>query len=207
MFLNIDGQKLSAEPGANVLETALANDIYIPHLCHDAELRPYGGCRLCLVVVVGARGFQAACTTIVAEGMVITTNNAELERVRRDTLELLLAEHPLDCLVCVRNQHCELQKAVAYIGGATRNLRRTNLNEHSVELMPSFSLTREYCVLCQKCVRACDEIARKKLLTVVDRGAKSHVATFAGQTKMMDACAHCLECVKRCPTAALQLRS
>jgi len=202
--LSIDGCEVKAQPGASVLETALSHDIYIPHLCHDLELKPHGGCRLCLVAIQGMRGFPTACTTQVAEGMVVATMGVELERVRRDTLELLLTEHPLDCLSCVKNQNCDLQKVAAYIGGVTRVLRRKQVSGRGIELTPCFGLDREYCVLCQKCVRTCDEIAQKHLLTVVNRGADSRVATFASQEQMAATCADCKECVKRCPTAALR---
>ncbi|MCL2149695.1 MAG: 2Fe-2S iron-sulfur cluster-binding protein [Dehalococcoidia bacterium] len=202
--LCIDGREIEAAAGASLLETALEHGIYIPHLCHDPDLKPHGGCRLCLVAVRGARGFPAACTTQVADGMVVTTTGAELDQVRRDMLEILLTEHPLDCLSCAKNQHCALQTAAAYIGDVRRNLRRTGTPGQGAEFTPCFVLGRDYCILCQKCVRACDEIAHKKLLTVVGRGGLSRVAIFASQAELVAACSDCLECVKRCPTAALR---
>lgn len=202
--LNIDGRELRANAGTNILETALAHGLYLPHLCHDPELKPHGGCRLCLVAVRGARGFLPACTTQVAEGMVVTTSGAALDKVRRDILELILTEHPLDCLSCVKNQHCALQRAAAYIGGMGRILRHTRRSSWEAELTPYFSLEYDYCVHCQKCVRTCAEIAQKHLLTVVNRGAESRIATFESKEQMTVACADCLACVKRCPTAALR---
>jgi len=202
--LNIDGRELEAHQGASVLETALAHGIYIPHLCHDPELKPHGGCRLCLVAVRGAKGFPAACTTQIADGMVVVTAGEELERVRRDVLELLLTEHPMDCLSCAKNQHCALQKAAAHIGGVARTLRRTQVAGRGVELTPCFNLDRDYCILCQKCVRACDEIAHKRLLVVANRGATSQITTFMSVEQMTATCENCRECLKRCPTAALR---
>jgi len=202
--ISIDGRELQANPGANVLETALAHGIYIPHLCNDPELKPQGCCRLCLVSVRGARGFPAACTAQVTDGMVVITAGAELEQVRRDALELLLAEHPMDCLCCMKNQRCDLQAAAAHIGGLERTLRRVWTSGRGIEHTPCFRLERDYCVLCQKCVRTCDEIAEKHLLAVVNRGAHSQIATFENRELMAAACASCQECVKRCPTAALQ---
>jgi len=202
--LSIDGKVYEARPGASVLETALSHGIYIPHLCHDPGLKPHGGCRLCLVAIRGARGFPAACTTQVTEGMVVITAGGALDLVRRDTLELLLTEHPLDCLSCAKNQGCELQRAAAFIGGATRALRPIRAPGRGVEGFPHFNLERDYCILCQKCVRTCDEIAHKNLLTVVNRGAESRVDTYASWEQMTESCANCLECVKRCPTAALR---
>lgn len=202
--LSIDGRELNANPGDSVLDVALSHDIYIPHLCHDPVLKPHGGCRLCLVSIQGAKGFRASCITQVADGMAVTTSGVELELLRRDMLELILAEHPLDCLSCVKNQRCDLQKVAAYIGGATRSLRRTRTSASGKKITPCFSMERDYCILCQKCVRTCDELVQKRLLTVVNRGAESAVSTFANQAQITDTCASCLECVKRCPTAALR---
>ncbi len=202
--INIDGREFQVNSGTSVLETALSHGIYIPHLCYDAALKAHGCCRLCLVSVRGARGFPAACTTQVTDGMVVATVGAELEQVRRDALELLLTEHPMDCLCCVKNQHCDLQVAAAHIGGVERTLRRTWTSSRGIELTPCFSLERDYCVLCQKCVRTCDEIVKKHLLAVVNRGALSQITTFESRELMAAACASCLECVKKCPTAALR---
>ena len=202
--LLLDGHEIKAHAGESVLEAALAHGIYIPHLCHDQDLKPHGACRLRIVEIKGMKGFPAACATEAAEGMVVNTSSAGLDRVRRDTLELMLTEHPLDCLTCTANQRCELQKAVAHIGGLTRTLRRTGKSNQMEALTPFFGIDRDYCILCQKCVRACEEIARKNILTVIHRGAECRIASFAGEAEKNSACRDCLECVKKCPTAALK---
>jgi len=116
----IDGRQISAPAGATVLEAALAAGIYIPNLCYQSDLEPYGGCRMCIVEIAGMRGMPTACTVKVAEGMAVKTYGQELDKVRRDALQLLLANHPSDCLACVKNQRCELQKVAAYMGVAER---------------------------------------------------------------------------------------
>ena len=202
--LTIDGHHISARPGTSVLEAALLHGVYIPHLCYDKDLKPHGGCRLCIVEIKGMKGLPAACATAVAESMSVTTFSPAVNLVRRDTLELLLAEHPLDCLTCIKNQQCELQKVVAQVAGLERTLRRTGKPEDIDDLTPYFSYDRSYCILCQKCVRACDEVVKKDIITIINRGSESRVATFAGEAEKALACPDCLECVKRCPTAALR---
>ena len=202
----IDGHSIGARPDTSLLEAALLHGIYIPHLCYDKDLKPHGGCRLCIVEVKGMKGLPAACTTAVAQGMSVTTSSAAVTRVRRDTLELLLAEHPLDCLTCVKNQQCELQRVVAHVGGLERTLRRTGGASRIDDMTPYFNYDRDYCILCQKCVRACDEVVKKDIITIINRGSESRVATFSDREQTSAVCRDCLECVKRCPTAALRLK-
>jgi formate dehydrogenase alpha subunit len=204
MQLTINGHGVTARPGMSVLEAALAADIYIPHLCHDPDLKPHAGCRLCLVEIQGMRGLPASCTTLAAEGMTVKTMSADLDQARHDTLELILAEHPQDCLTCIKNQKCELQRVVAHLGPATRQLRRVGQAEKIDETNPVFSIDHSYCILCQKCVRTCDEIAHAGILAVINRGPKSKIASFAGLAEMTAVCPSCGECVKRCPVAAIR---
>lgn len=205
--ISINGREITTHAGENILNAALKHGIYIPHLCDDIDLKPFGGCRLCIVEVKGMKGFPAACTTEVAEGMEVTTSSQDLDGVRRDTLELLLSEHPQDCLTCSASQSCELQRAAAYLGVMERSLRRTGGKVQIEELTPVFDIDRNYCILCQKCVRSCDEIAHKHILAVVDRGAQSRVVSFASETEKAASCPECLECLKHCPTAALKEKS
>jgi predicted molibdopterin-dependent oxidoreductase YjgC len=137
--------------------------------------------------------------------MAVTTSSETLSRVRRDTLELILAEHPLDCLSCPKNQKCQLQEAAAYIGGLERALRRTGAAEPPANLTPFFIWDKNYCILCQKCVRACHEIVRADIISIVNRGSRSRVACYASEAEAALACRDCLKCVARCPTAALRL--
>ena len=108
--LIIDGKNVEARSGMTVLEVAQEVGIYIPTLCFDPDLEPFGGCRLCVIEVEGMRGLPTACTTPVTDGMVVQTSTPEINQVRFNTVELILADHPIDCLTCVKNQKCELQE-------------------------------------------------------------------------------------------------
>ena len=199
----IDSRQISAAPGATVLEAALAAGIYIPNLCYHPDLEAYGGCRMCIVEIAGMRGMPTACTTRVTEGMTVKTYGADLDQTRRDTLQLLLANHPLDCLSCVKNQRCELQKAAAYVGMTERTMSRTLPNQEVDESNPFFKLDRNYCILCGRCTRTCNEITCVNAIEMMGRGDNTHVGLFGGQPLMDSICRSCGECVARCPVAAL----
>ncbi|HEX78548.1 MAG TPA: formate dehydrogenase subunit alpha [Dehalococcoidia bacterium] len=204
--LDIDGQEVCARSGMTVLEAALEAGIYIPTLCYDPDLEPHGGCRLCIVEIKGVSGMPTACTTKVADGMMVKTSTAAVNKVRLDIVELILADHPLDCLICIKNQQCELQKVVAYLGITKRRLDRT-ANERIIDdSNPFFTLDRNYCVLCQRCTRTCDEITCINAIEIINRGYESHVGTFGDKTLMESICQSCGECVMRCPVAALTIK-
>lgn len=114
--LTIDGKRISVKEGVTVLEAARQSGIYIPTLCYHPSLTPYGGCRLCIVEIENLRGFPTSCTTPVAEGMVVRTNTPQLQELRRNVFELILAEHPQQCLTCPKNLRCELQEVSSRIG-------------------------------------------------------------------------------------------
>ncbi len=201
--ITIDGRQVSAPVGETILEAALKAGIYIPNLCYDPDLKPYAGCRMCLVEIQGMRGLPTACTTVVAEGMVVNTYGAELDQVRRDTLQLLLANHPNDCLTCAKNQRCELQKVAAYMGVTERTLRRTSGEKAVDESNPFFKLDRNYCILCGRCTRTCDEITCVNAIEMVSRGDDTRISLFGDQTFMESICRSCGECMVRCPVGAL----
>ena len=123
--ITVDGRRVEAPEGATVLEAALDAGIHIPHLCYDPDLAPYGACRLCIVEIDGRPGFQTSCTTPAREGMVIQTETAPLLSARRMTAELLIADHPQDCLSCSSNGRCRLQEVAAYLGIDRVRPRRT----------------------------------------------------------------------------------
>jgi predicted molibdopterin-dependent oxidoreductase YjgC len=199
----IDGKELSAESGATVLESALAAGIYIPNLCYHPDLEPYGGCRMCIVEIDGMRGYPTACTTKVAEGMAVKTYGVDLDNVRRDALQLLLANHPLDCLSCAKNQRCELQKVAAYLGVTGRDMHPTNSPQEIDESNPFFKLDRNYCILCARCTRSCDEVTCVNAIELINRGDQTRVGLFGDKPFMNSICRSCGECVARCPVAAL----
>ena len=206
IILNIDGQKVCAKSGITVLEAALEAGIYIPTLCYDPDLEPHGGCRLCIVEIEGMPGMPTACTTPVANGMVVKTSAAAVNQVRLDIVELILADHPLDCLTCVKNQQCELQKVAAYLGITERRLNRTATERTIDDSNPFFTLDCNYCILCQRCTRTCDEITCVNAIEIINRGYESRVGTFGDKPLMESICQSCGECVARCPVAALAIK-
>ena len=201
--LTIDSRQVKARPGATVLEAALAAGIYIPNLCYHPDLKPYGGCRMCIVEISGMKGYPTACTTEVTGDMEVRTYSKELNQARNDTLQLLLANHPLDCLACVKNQRCELQKVVAYLGVTERTLSRTMPLQEVDESNPFFKLDRNYCILCARCTRTCDEITCVNAIEMVSRGDDMRIGLFENQKFMESICRSCGECVVRCPVGAL----
>ncbi len=186
-----------------VLEAARANGIYIPALCYDPDLEPHGGCRLCIVEIEGKRDMPTACTTPVCEGMVVKTSTSEVDKVRRNTLELILADHPKDCDDCTKNKRCELQDAAEYLGITEGHLPRTAVERPADDSNPFFRLDRNYCILCQRCTRTCDEITGVNAIEIINRGFDSQVSTFGDKPFMESICRSCGECVVRCPVAAL----
>jgi predicted molibdopterin-dependent oxidoreductase YjgC len=201
--ITIDGKTIETAQDTTVLEAALAAGIYIPNLCYHPDLENYGGCRMCLVEIEGMRGLPTACTTKVAEGMKVRTYGAELNQVRRDTLQLILANHPLDCLSCVKNQRCELQKVAAYLGVTERSMKRTLPVQEVDESNPFFKLDRNYCILCGRCTRTCAEITCVSAIEMIGRGDETHVGIFGDKAIMGSMCRSCGECVVRCPVGAL----
>lgn len=201
--LTINGQVVKARKGMTVLEAARAADIYIPTLCYDPDLESYGGCRLCVVEVENMRGLPTACTTPVTEGMIVHTETPAVNDVRRTVIDLLIADHPMDCLTCFKNQHCDLQKVAAYLGITERRLPRVDKTLPIDTSNPFFNLDRNYCILCGKCVRACDEITGVNAIEIVDRGYSSRVSPFNDKPLMESICRSCGECVVRCPVNAL----
>ena len=201
--LNINGREVKAKPGMTVLEAARENGIYIPALCYDPDLEPHGGCRLCIIDIEGMRGMPTACTTPVTDGMIIQTSTPEINQVRLNTIELILADHPTDCLTCAKNQRCELQEVAAYLGITERRLRPTATERPVDDSNPFFTLDRNYCILCQNCTRTCDEVTGVNAIEIINRGFDSRVSTFGDKPLMESICQSCGECVVRCPVAAL----
>jgi formate dehydrogenase alpha subunit len=231
IWLTINGQGVKAQQGMTVLEAALAAGIYIPTLCYDPDLEPYGGCRLCVVEIEGVRGLPTACTMPARDGMIVHTETEAVNKVRRIALELLMANHPSDCLVCNRrtetercrpydiclrsvaitdrcvtcpaNEQCELQKVVDYLGITELHLPRAIRSFTTDTSNPFFDLDRNRCILCARCVRACNEIAGVGAIDMAYRGYSMKVATFGDKPLMESICRSCGECVAHCPVGAL----
>lgn len=201
--LTINGQSVKVHQGATVLEAAQMAGIYIPTLCADPDLEPYGGCRLCVVEIEKMRGLPTACTTPATEGMVIHSETTDVNKVRRTTIDLLIADHPMDCLTCRKNQQCELQQVAAYLGITERRFPQADRVFPVDTSNPFFDLDRNYCILCAKCVRACNEVTGVGAIDLALRGYSARVSTFGDKPLIESICKSCGECMVRCPVAAL----
>ena len=206
VLLRIDGQRIETHRGNTVLEAAIRNGIYIPTLCYSPALRPFGACRLCIVEIEGMRGLPAACSTPVAEGMVVRTDSETLNRVRRQTLELVLSDHPLDCLACRQNGRCELQKVAAYLGARGEEFDRLGKSLPLDSSNPFYERDLEKCILCGRCVRVCDEVVNVNAIDFVYRGYSTKIGTLLDRPVASSRCVSCGECVSECPTGALTER-
>jgi formate dehydrogenase alpha subunit len=204
--LNIDGAEYRAEKGATILEVARANGIDIPTLCHDERLAPYGGCRLCLVEVEGARGLLPSCTTAAEDGMVVKTSTEQVESARRTSLELLISDHPMACTGCSKSGNCELQK-LAKRYGIEESQYKGEKHEYPVLTDNPFIL-RDYnkCVLCARCIRICREVQGVGVYDFVNRGFAAVPGTPYDRPMTETPCEFCGQCISTCPTGALTAR-
>lgn len=199
--LTIDGQDVIADRGMSILEAALQNNIYIPHLCYHPDLKPQGVCRLC-IVEVGDGQLVTSCRTPVEPGMVVTTNSNEINRARRPIIELLIADHHSTCRGCASTGKCELQRIMANLRIDRRRVRRLRLPKDGLPLdtsNPCFDYDVNKCVLCGICVQACKEIAGPGILHFINRGYDTRIS-FWGDTSQ---CESCGECIHRCPVGVL----
>lgn len=205
--LSIDGVSISVPEGSSVMRAAAEAGINIPRLCATDSLEAFGSCRLCLVEVNGRRGYPASCTTPVEEGMVVHTETPKLQQLRRGVIELYISDHPLDCLTCAANGDCELQEMAGVVG--LRNVRygkdgAHHLNESADESNPYFTYDPSKCIVCSRCVRACEDIQGSFALTIQGRGFDSRVVPGQGLSFLESDCVSCGACVQACPTDSLQ---
>jgi NADH dehydrogenase/NADH:ubiquinone oxidoreductase subunit G len=198
--LTINGIKISAPAGATILQAARKANITIPTLCDDPRLEPYGGCRLCLVQVKGMPKPVTACTTPATDGMDVETTNAEIEHQRRTIVELLLSDHPNDCMVCQRAGDCTLQELAYFYDLRANRFWGERRQYTKKDLNPFIERDMEKCVLCGKCVRVCTEIQGVSAIDLSNRGFVAKVTPAF--EKDLD-CEFCGQCVGICPTGAL----
>ncbi|WP_433014951.1 formate dehydrogenase subunit alpha [Kribbella sp. CA-294648] len=211
--LTIDGVNVAVPPGTSVMRAAKQAGLEIPKLCATDSLEAFGSCRLCIVEIDGARGTPASCTTPVAPGMVVRTQNEKLGKLRRGVMELYISDHPLDCLTCSANGDCELQDMAGVTGlrevryGSGVDAGANHLDAPTDTSNPYFDFDASKCIACSRCVRACDEVQGTLALTIEGRGFDSKVAAGAGVSFMESDCVSCGACVQACPTATLQEKS
>lgn len=206
VFLTIDGKKIKAAEGENVLFAALKNGIYIPNLCALREKsEPPASCRLCFVEIQGEYEPVTACTEPVKEGMVVHTKGKIALRLARTAAELILASHPVDCGHCLKNRSCELQSIAKHLGIKLKSKRLRRLERNlPIDDSPSiFTFDPNKCVLCGKCVWVCQEQLGIGAIGFTRRGFKRVVSTYQDKPLAESRCTQCGECVKVCPVGAL----
>jgi formate dehydrogenase major subunit len=204
--LAVDGRRVSVPAGTSIMRAAAELGTQIPKLCSTDSLEAFGSCRLCLVEIEGRPGTPASCTTPVVEGMAVRTQTDRLARLRRGVMELYISDHPLDCLTCAANGDCELQDMAGAVG--LRDVRYgyagdNHLADAKDESNPYFTYDPAKCIVCSRCVRACDEVQGTLALTIAGRGFGSRVAASAGESFLDSECVSCGACVQACPTATL----
>jgi formate dehydrogenase major subunit len=207
--LTIDGQSVTVPKGTSVMAAAMSLGTKIPKLCATDSLEPFGSCRLCLVEIEGRRGTPASCTTPAEAGMVVHTQNDRLATLRKGVMELYISDHPLDCLTCSANGDCELQDMAGAVG--LREVRygydgHNHLHDVKDTSNPYFTYDPSKCIVCNRCVRACEEVQGTFALTITGRGFESRVKP--GPTDFFGSeCVSCGACVQACPTATLMENS
>jgi formate dehydrogenase major subunit len=207
--LEIDGMQVTVPAGTSVMRAAAESGVGIPKLCATDSLEPFGSCRLCLVEIEGRRGYPASCTTPVEPGMKVRTQTPKLQAMRKNVMELYISDHPLDCLTCPANGNCELQDMAGVVG--LREVRyadgANHLQSAKDESNPYFTYDPSKCIVCNRCVRACEETQGTFALTISGRGFESRVSAGQDQPFMESECVSCGACVEACPTATLQEKS
>lgn len=196
--LTIDGRTVVTDKETTILQAALQNDIYIPHLCHHPDLKPSGVCRLCSVEVGGE--VVLSCRAPVQQGLEVKTRNPEIDKERQVNIETLVASHHTTCRGCAGNGHCALQKIMAYIRIDRKRVRRLRLPKEELPIdnsHPFFDYDPNKCVLCEICVHTCGNI--QHAMNIIGRGTKTKIAFF-GDSSL---CESCGKCVARCPVGAL----
>ncbi|MBN9248794.1 MAG: formate dehydrogenase subunit alpha, partial [Hyphomicrobium sp.] len=216
--LEIDGREITVAEGTSIMNAAMQLGIQIPKLCATDSLDAWGSCRLCLCEIEGRKGTPASCTTPVAPGIKVTTQNPRLANIRRGVMELYISDHPLDCLTCGANGDCELQDMAGAVG--LREVRYGYDGENHVFAKradgqandmfkpkdgsnPYFQFDPSKCIVCSRCVRACEEVQGTFALTIDGRGFASHVSAGMDEEFLASECVSCGACVQACPTATL----
>ncbi len=204
--LTIDGQAVTVPAGTSIMRAAALAGTSVPKLCATDSLDAFGSCRVCLVEIEGRAGYPASCTTPVSPGLSIRTQSDRLTQLRRGVMELYISDHPLDCLTCSANGDCELQDVAGAVGLRDVRYGYDGANHQEGckdETNPYFTFDPAKCIVCSRCVRACDEVQGTFALTIDGRGFASHVAASANEEFLSSECVSCGACVQACPTSAL----
>jgi formate dehydrogenase major subunit len=204
--LEIDGISVTVPAGTSIMRASSLAGIQVPKLCATDSLEAFGSCRLCLVEIEGRKGTPASCTTPAENGMKVFTQTDRVAKLRRGVMELYISDHPLDCLTCAANGDCELQDMAGAVG--LREVRygydgENHLGQAKDESNPYFTFDPSKCIVCSRCVRACEEVQGTFALTIDERGFASHVSAGMNEDFLDSECVSCGACVQACPTATL----
>jgi formate dehydrogenase major subunit len=208
--LEIDGEIVTVPAGTSVMRAAAEIETTIPKLCATDSLEPFGSCRLCVVEIEGRRGTPASCTTPVEPGMKVRTQTPKLAKLRRNVMELYISDHPLDCLTCAANGDCELQDMAGVVGLREVRYGYDGANHRTGEKdtsNPYFTFDPTKCIVCSRCVRACEEVQGTFALTIDGRGFASFISAGQDDGFKESECVSCGACVQACPTATLMENS
>src|SRR5262245_282218 len=208
--LEIDGAQVTVPAGTSVMQAAMLAGMKVPKLCATDSVEPFGSCRLCLVEIEGRKGYPASCTTPAEAGMKVRTQSDKLANLRRGVMELYISDHPLDCLTCSANGNCELQDMAGVVG--LREVRygyegANHLGSTKDTSNPYFTFDPAKCIVCSRCVRACEEVQGTFALTIDGKGFASVVAPSQADSFLDSECVSCGACVQACPTATLMEKS
>ena len=201
-MVTIDGNELEVADGTLVLEAALNQGISIPTFCYQERLAPLASCRMCLVEIEGQGKLQPACATRVADGMMVRTDTTLVAQTRESMLEMLLANHPLDCPICDKAGECELQDQVVAYGAGESRFRdeKRVFRTKDIQLNSVIVFNANRCIQCQRCVRICDEVVGAVALGTIEKGMDTEVTGFENS---LAGCDHCGNCSEVCPVGAL----
>lgn len=201
--ITVDGNNIEVEEGKTILEVARENGIKIPTLCHDENLTEYGGCRMCVVEIEGEDKLKTSCDTFIKDGMEIKTCSDKVKKARKTILDLLLSNHPKECVSCSKVGNCNLQKYAYEYGlrgpsydGRVKHFDRDECN-------PVMIRDQDKCIMCGKCVRVCDEVQVTNAIDYLGKGFNTKVATAFDLPLNRDNCRFCGQCISACPTGAL----
>jgi bidirectional [NiFe] hydrogenase diaphorase subunit len=204
--LNVDEREIWVEEGLTLLEACLENDIYVPNLCflEGGAKHPQASCRLCFVEIQGARQPVTSCTVAVREGMCVRTGTPAVRDLQRSALKLLLSMHRVECARCPANRKCALQQMAAFLRVGLKVPSLPDLEALTVEVgHPDFDYHPYRCVLCGRCVLACERRNGRPLLTFAERGLRTRVVSLWDPNSLSSPCQACRACINVCPVAAL----
>jgi len=205
--LSIDGSDITVPEGTSVMRAAAEAGVAIPKLCASDNLNAFGSCRLCVCKIEGKRGTPASCTTPAEEGMQVTTKDEQITKIRKGVMELYLSDHPVDAVTAPGGKENEFFKMVEEVGVTSVPYGLAGDNHFEAEIdasNPYFVFDESKCIVCSRCVRACDEVQGTLALTVEGRGFKSKISASMDENFMESECVSCGACVQACPTDSLQ---